>query len=346
MGFLRNDENKVRFSLSKTARLIVKEDMRIFSIEKEGTIVNLILRNFHETSKATITQYLDRIREHYERIFEGLKIDEKLKNQVIEHLLKKERYEVELCLRQYLSEREESKIYRINNNNFEFLENEFVDNKFYNEKAGLYVKCLIEEYARLPFMKRVRIIKKDIFTMIEDAIELEKLLKVTVKIDNKDVCLEVYPYKILSDPLNTQEYLACYTKKKEESSKEKRVASFTIIRLEKVSRLNQKSFLSKEEIKKIENDIENLTVAFLLGEKKQIHVYLTETGKKFYQSRLHMRPEKDNDNSGDDVYVFNCSELQAYNYFFSFGAEAEIIEPASLRNKLKCAYEDALKRYS
>lgn len=46
-----------------------------------------------------------------------------------------------------------------------------------------------------------------------------------------------------------------------------------------------------------------------------------------------------------DVYVFDCSLRQAFNYFFSFGADAEILSPDELRNEFIENYSSALTIY-
>ncbi len=86
-------------------------------------------------------------------------------------------------------------------------------------------------------------------------------------------------------------------------------------------------------------------ISFLseMDREREIHVRLTEKGRKFYNSILHMRPRKFDEDG--DVYVFRCTEKQIENYFFKFGGEAEILEPESLREKLRGMYRNALTVY-
>lgn len=67
--------------------------------------------------------------------------------------------------------------------------------------------------------------------------------------------------------------------------------------------------------------------------------------KEFIRSKLSSRPEKIEALSTDDVYVFDCSLRQAFNYFFSFGADAEILSPDELRNEFIENYSSALTIY-
>ena len=46
-----------------------------------------------------------------------------------------------------------------------------------------------------------------------------------------------------------------------------------------------------------------------------------------------------------DVYTFSCTPMQIRNYFLSFGANVQILEPQSLRQDFICAYREALESY-
>ena len=84
----------------------------------------------------------------------------------------------------------------------------------------------------------------------------------------------------------------------------------------------------------------------LVRKKESSKSRQTQKGKQSYQSRLYSRPEKIESLSTDDIYVFDCTQQQIFNYFFSFGADAEVISPESLRNRFLNTYENALKSYS
>ena len=174
---------------------------------------------------------------------------------------------------------------------------------------------------------------------------MNRLMQVRTYVYKERLTFFVYPYKIIPDPLCTQEYLACFTRTAEEASSQKRDASFSMARLEKPVVLKQQAFLSKDDIAKIEEDLEKLSVAYLLGEPEEIRVRLTDRGNKSYQTRLYSRPDKDETRSTDEVYVFYCSEHQAYNYFFAFGPEAEVLSPPSLRDRMIKNYQSALQPY-
>lgn len=190
-------------------------------------------------------------------------------------------------------------------------------------------------------------LKRDVYELVLNACQTHSMLQVRIDLkDHPRQTFLVYPYKIIPDPLHTQEYLACYTRKPEEPSGEKKDASFSMARFQKPKLLKRSAFLSKNDINKIEDDISRLSITFLLGEPSDIYVKLTEQGKKLYQTRLYSRPEKIDSLSTENTYAFSCSEFQAYYYFFPFGPDAEIIQPVSLRNKMRQNYSAALENYN
>ena len=96
----------------------------------------------------------------------------------------------------------------------------------------------------------------------------------------------------------------------------------------------------------IETQLSNYSPAYLVGKPEQIRVRLTPKGKLSYQTRLYSCPEKIEALSTDDTYVFDCTQQQIFNYFFSFGPDAEIISPEYLRNRFRNVYENAFTQYN
>ena len=348
MGFSYiNDEQKIRIPLSRRASIVMNDDMRVFSVSKPATFINIVIENFHDQSKASLTSYLARKHQELEEMYSDCDLEDSIKAKVIDHAIEKERQKTISELQEYLKEKHISKLYHINDNNFDFLRYDCMDEEFYKEKPGAYIKCLMEEYASLPFIKRERIFRREVYEIVENACQQHKILQ--VRVDTPDQTRQtfvVHPYKIIADQLGTQEYLACYTRKAGEPISAKKDASFSMARFPKPTVMKPNAFLSKADINKIEDDIDQLSIAYLLGEPLEVHVKLTDKGKKLYQTRLYSRPDKDSDKSSENEYVFFCSEMQAYYYFFPFGENAEILAPASLRDKMRQNYMTAAKKYT
>lgn len=341
---LINEEHKIRISLSDRARLTMAEDMDVFGTPKAATFINTVFSNFKGKAKSSISSYLQQKKLELDGSFTDAKLDANSKKIAINQILSAEKKRIQSIISEYSNTKGESKLYHINNANVKYLLEDCDEDQYYS-RPGLYIRSIIEEYCSLPFIKRERIYKKDIYEEIERACIEKRILKIKANYYGKDQLFYVYPYKIVPDPFHTQSYLVCYSRKAEEEECDKIVTSFSMARINFPTKLKQTFHLNKQEIANIENQIANYSPAYLLGRPEQISVRLTQKGKQSYQSRLYSRPEKIESLSSDDVYVFDCTQQQIFNYFFPFGAEAEIISPIYLRNRFKNTYAKALEKY-
>ena len=347
MGFhYINNEQKIRIALSQRAYNVMQDDMSVFGINTTATFINNVMENYRDDSMASLSNYLEQIRNDLYKEIDDANVDKASKDTLIDHIFLIRKENTIQKLRELMKEKSYSKLYHINNNNIEYLKCDCNDEKFYKERPGLYIKCILEEYSRLPFIEREKIYRKKIFDKVSSACENNIAMKVTVYYRDERKVLNVYPYKIIPDSMNTQLYLACYTFEQGQTSKDKKDASFSMARIPDPILLKQKAFLSKEEQRKIEEDIERLSVNYLLGEESEIHVKLTAKGRKTYHNYIISRPTKDEALSSEDEYVFHCSENHAFNYFYSFGDNAEIISPDSLRNRMIESHKKALDMYA
>lgn len=341
---LINEEQKIRISLSNRAKLTMSEDMDIFGTPKVATFINTVFYNFKSKAKSSISLYLQQREIELDSLFTGAKLDTISKKIAIQQILSVEKQEIQSKIIEYSNTKGESKLYHINDDNVEYLLEDCDEERYY-VRPGLYIRSIIEEYCSLPFIKRERIYRKDIFETIEKACKEKRILKIKANYYGKDQLFYVYPYRIVPDPFHTQAYLVCYSKKTEDEEKDKIVASFSMARINSPTILTKTFHLNKQEISNIESQITNYSPAYLIGKPEQVRVRLTKKGKQSYQSRLYSRPEKIESLSTDDVYVFDCTQQQIFNYFFPFGADAEIISPEYLRNRFKSTHEKALTNY-
>lgn len=341
---LINEEQKIRIALSDRARLTMAEDMVVFRTPKAATFVNTVFHNYKSEAKSSISLYLQQREIELDRLFTGAKLDAVSKKIAIDQILSVEKKEIRDKISEYSSTKGESKLYHINDSNVEYLLEDCDEEQYYS-RPGLYIRSIIEEYCSLPFIKRERIFRKDIYETIERACVDRRILKIKANYYGKDQLFYVYPYKIVPDPFHTQSYLVCYSRKAEGEEKDKIVASFSMARIAPPTMLTKTFHLNKQEISNIETQITNYSPAYLIGKPEQIKVKLTKKGKQSYQSRLYSRPEKIELLSSDDIYVFDCTQQQIFNYFFSFGADAEILSPEYLRNRFRNAHERALEKY-
>lgn len=341
-GFLYiNDEHKVRIPLSRHAYSIMLSDMNIFGIPIQANFINQIIKNYKDVSIASLSMHLQRKRAEYQELFASSDITPTLQDHVIEHLLSDEKNKASLKISSYLQNREITKLYHINNENMEFLIQEFKDAEYYRQRPGLYIKALLEEYSLLSFIEREKIILRETYEIIESACIQHEMLQ--IKTGNPVQIYVVHPYKIVHDPLNVQDYLVCYSQKEEASAKKE--ASFSLLRIANVKKYRRSAFLSKSDIARLENSITQKSVAFFVGDAEKIVVRLTSVGKEWYQRRLYNRPEIADIYEATNEYHFYCPEWQALMYFLPFGENAEILQPGSLRDELQQIYEKAYFAY-
>ncbi|MCR4611086.1 MAG: WYL domain-containing protein [Lachnospiraceae bacterium] len=343
MSFYINYEQKVRISLSERARLILAEDMESFGFSRGSSFINHVFKNFRDEAKASLSMYLKERRVEIERSLLDVSLEDDDRTIVINSLLLDEKTRLINEIEKLKDQKGESKIYHINDDNYDYLTEECDEDDFYFG-PGIYMKAVIEEYAKLPYIRREKIVRKDVFEKVERACKEHTLLKVKTSVSGQDKLFYVYPYKIVPDSLHTMYYLVCYSRAPEESDSEKIVVSFNMARINPTC-MKKSFFLNKKEVSNIESQLTMYSAMYLVGKPERIEIKLSDKGKKLYQSKLFSRPEKINDLSDNEKYVFECTPRQIFNYFFSFGSEVEVLSPQSLRVEFASKYSKALEHY-
>lgn len=341
---LINDEHKIRITLSENAKVVMEEDKAIFGTSKDGAFINTVFHNYKLEAKSSVSLYIQQREVELDCILAGAKLDSASKKLAIKEIIEAERQTILHKVQEYNERQGCSKLYHINDSNIEYLLEDCNEDQYYS-RPGQYLRSVIEEYCSLPFIKRERIYRKEVYETIEHACRERRMLKIKANYYGKNQMFYVYPYKIVPDSFHTQSYLVCYSRKAEEEEKDKVIASFSMARVNMPTVMTRTFHLNKQEIQNIENQISKYSPAYLVGKPELIKVRLTEKGKQSYQARLYSRPEKIDELSTDDIYVFDCTQQQIYNYFFSFGAEAEIISPDYLRSRFRNTLKNALVQY-
>ena len=108
-------------------------------------------------------------------------------------------------------------MYHINDNNVEYLLEDCDEEQYYG-RPGLYIRSIIEEYCSLPFIKRERIYRKDIYETIEKACTEERILK--IKADIKTI---LSAERTALNYLQRMSGIATYTRKMVEALDDKNI---------------------------------------------------------------------------------------------------------------------------
>ena len=151
----------------------------------------------------------------------------------------------------------------------------------------------------------------------------------------------VRPHSLMADPFNSHLYLVGYARYSDKPDAS--IASFRITRITAAKLRRQNGRLSPEEKNLVEKQLQQLGVQYLVGTQDHIEVRLSKLGRQVFLQRSYMRPTPVQVEG--DVYHFHCSAMQVRNYFLSFGKEAEILRPLSLRKEFAKAFKDASKVY-
>ena len=344
---LINEEQKLRIPLSDKAKMVMKEDMELFGVSKESRFINTVFCNFKEMAKSSIAFSLQQKKLELDRLLAKTQVDRENKRKVIECLLIEEEVRMKKKLSEFEKPTDYGKLYHIDKKNLEYLTESCEEIRHY-ERPKLYLRYIIEEYCSLPFIERERIYRKEVFEQVELACRESRTLKVeNYDMQGKKQQFYVYPYKILPDPFRTRSYLVGYSRKIDRDEQDKVIASFAMSRLTVLHVLNKSFHLNKKEISKLDTSLSKNSPAYLIGTPEEIKVKLSPEGKRIYQTKLFSRPERiRNSSSADDLYVFHCTRRQAYNYFFSFGPEIEVISPTELREEFIEKLSASLKIYT
>lgn len=339
-----NDDQKIRLILSSSAQMTIAEDMDIFGVDKRNQFINTVLNNYFKYAKTSLLMYrTNRISNLCAPSKDEHMSTEQLENKeaVVTDIVDAEIREYAEDIKKSLRVKGDRRFCYINNYNMRFLASDGY--KEYSGKDMLeyspykrpsqYLRAVIEEYCSLPFIRREEIFKKEAYDIIKQAKKDNYVLHIP-NAKNPDQIFVVYPHEIVPNKSHTQSYLLCYSKIKGIKDSKMKIVSFSMARLN-ISEANvtsQNFKLTKEQEKNIVNILEHQEVEYLLNEPESIEIRLTETGKKIYNSRIYMRPKR-TEIKDNNIWVFNCTQLQAYNFFFSFGENAEVINPPELRNR-------------
>jgi len=361
MGFWFDDistEWKQHINLSESAWIIIHEDIKNFYSNEEDEsfsgFLNRIYRNYYQLAKATISLRLEEKEEELLHLYssdEFKKIDSETIATIIDKQL--ESYEDELIslTKSYQSGHGEK--FRINKENLDLLR-ESLEDEYYDGSVGKYLKAIFEEYATKPTYIREQIFFDETVEKIKSAIANQRKLKITLndkvsvrgdKIYNRK--FYVSSYKIEQDSTKTFNYLIGYGLEIDRENAIESPCCFRISRIKKINIQNSMGAkISKEKAKELDNLLIERTVMFMSSDPIDIEIRFTDKGLEAFRRQLYMRPRIYTINKEDKhVYTFRCTEIQAINYFFKFGWDANVISPIELREKMKSRYYKSFKTY-
>ena len=222
-------------------------------------------------------------------------------------------------------------------------------------KKRTTITFLLEQFTQLPLSEREMVFCYHQFTSIKQAMEKKELL-IVKQLNGKEY--EIKPFDIRIDENTLSYYLIGYSRLKG-SGGDFESHSFKMSRIKECRSKHKEAQLTYSEIKTIKEINEKFGSAYIARNliKKDIEktiVRLTKNGYENLYLRIisHQRPipikePQQIDVNDESIYelVFDCSYQQIKNYFFSFGAEAEVISPLWLRKRFMNEYKQSLEIY-
>ena len=218
---------------------------------------------------------------------------------------------------------------RINKNDFNF------DSIIFNSKIDVsaFINMLVVSYLGKPQQIREKILFKDTINSIEKVISNNKSVEIKYKTSssNKIKRVTITPYKICVSPEGLFNYLL-YQETKNEELTARSIHLYNIIDIS--------SPIQQIEIdEKIINNFKKMElngIQFSINDDIKYKVFLTEEGKNMFNYSYLERPHKlSESNEKENVFYFNCSELQLFRYFAPFLNNAIILEPLDAKEKFK-----------
>ena len=327
-------EEKIKIYIQESVNAILMKDMERFEFYKKDSSMNK--NEFYNT---LIVNYYEQYEENQSDIFshitETIKDRSDLKDQDISDIaanilqyvdlrtfqLDREKFDVAIAM----------KPTKKSTDDIEYIQNCLLG----SSTLSNYFRNMFASYSLLPQDKREMIIFKQNFDLIRQAIESDrKIYFTTINNDSPHI---VSPYTIANSKEELFNYLLCryngfpY--------------SFRISRIKQIKILNESRDLS-EGIIEVFDRMARFGPQFSFEVKKPhvpIIVKLTERGQRQYRSMYLHRPQYYK--KEDDIYYFDCSRAQAFQYFARLGSNAIVLEPKDLVEDLHKFFVMSERRY-
>jgi putative uncharacterized protein (fragment) len=174
--------------------------------------------------------------------------------------------------------------------------------------------------------------------MLKEAINKKYELEFNIKAnDGKLVKIQdSYPFGIFESKDENFNYLVTVGKNGE-------TYSTRISNMRNVSLIRKVFSVSKEVEEKAKKRIENKYYG--MGNTVQCKIEFTEEGYSNYKTISHLRPKSEEVDEKNRVLSFREPEDSLFFYFKQFGGNIKVLEPQTLKNRLKEFYKKALENY-
>ena len=327
-------EEKIKIYIPESVNNILLKDMERFEFfKKDGSL------NKNEFYNTLIVNYYEQYEENQSSIFEHIKESINERTNLKEHNIDDITADIlqYVDVRTYQLDRQKygvsiaMKPTRKSSDDIDYIQNCLLG----NSTLSNYFRNMFASYSLLPQDKRETIIFKQNFDLINEAIENDRKIYFTT--EKNDAPHIASPYMIANSKEELFNYLLC--------KYNNFPYSFRIGRIKQVKILNESRDLT-DPIISVFDRMAKYGPQYSYEVRKPhvpIKVRLTERGQNMYKMMYLHRPQYYK--VEDDIFYFDCSRQQAFQYFSRLGAHAAVLEPKDLRDDLQRFFETAGRRY-
>ena len=249
--------------------------------------------------------------------------------------------------------------------------------KSFGELSAAYFTYMIKKYIHLTQEERERVFYRKIFNDLNDCISLKEIIKIRRiiskgafnrgqdgedEITDTDSVVTMLPYKIVYSKDSGHFYIAGFKLMQGDDGLFDCLGLYSIpiykilpynpdrnfYRVKRAA-VNSRSSIIRDYdalIQKMENRLNSDGILYISDPINNVKVRLTEKGIEMMLGRDKYRPY----NIEPDVYdkhiiSFDATRFQTFQFFFKFGADAEVLEPEEYREFFRGEYFKALNVY-
>ena len=329
----RNMTEKYKIYLSDDTKSRLINDAELFEFTKKDESVNL-----NAFLKTLIVNYFDQYRHDSENLLSSIKqdltaitsISDKdaaiLADKIVSTYIKADSFQ---------SSKNSALTLTVSGSSYEILK--IIENNMLKDTSlSQYLKDMFNSYLSIPRSEREAIIFKDTYEDIAKALKDHRILSFTNTTSGDEKAYLVEPYIIAPSKEEQCNYLLC----KDRSTRRPR--TFRISRLRSVFVTSESFPVDPDTQKELQEKAIRSPQSVSLTVKAVVR--LNKYGVKKFKAITKNRPLVSKIEG--DFYYFDWPELQLEEYFKRFGRDAIVIEPASLKEKIKKFYYYGLREYS
>lgn len=218
---------------------------------------------------------------------------------------------------------------------FSTLEDEKSNDKTF--KISRFLRGVFESYCQKSRADREKIIFKEEYDLIQEAINNRKKIKLKIRDETGKITdAIVSPYQIVTNREESSNYLICVLDGEPRSYRLCRVKPLKGL-------LKQPSEIDKDLIPLLNKTVK-LSPQFAFKKDEKIVVRFTDYGLYLFRRVVVNRPNSYTvDENDPHLYTFDCTSQQARIYFTRLGKDAMIIAPDELKQEVIRYYKEALE---